>query len=248
MQVPEIHTGSSSPSSPRSATRTRTSSYICRREGRAATRQGFNGILFTGFVPQLGKHSVLRRPPQPPNFHLLPPPATSYSLPPSLSHTPSIRPSLLLALTLTLSRVPARLLLATASSPAPGPPPPIQPSRRRSSLFCVFEFRGCHFALPETGAACRLRAASPRPPSSSRLPNSSRGLRRSPAEPSNLPSPHRKLARRGINGVASARRKFFPGNRGLRQRSVGLRSGSQQPLNWRTSEKLRPRIDRKSVV
>jgi len=31
--------------------------YI-REGGREVTRQGFNGILFTGFVPRLGKHSV----------------------------------------------------------------------------------------------------------------------------------------------------------------------------------------------
>lgn len=31
--------------------------YIC-GGGREVTRQGFNGILFTGFVPRLGKHSV----------------------------------------------------------------------------------------------------------------------------------------------------------------------------------------------
>lgn len=32
--------------------------YPRRRGGRGVTRQGFNGILFTGFVPRLGKHSV----------------------------------------------------------------------------------------------------------------------------------------------------------------------------------------------
>lgn len=53
--------------------------YICRRRGRAATRQGFNGILFTGFVLRLGKHSLLR-----PRVCFLPPhPPLSLSLPPS---------------------------------------------------------------------------------------------------------------------------------------------------------------------
>lgn len=32
--------------------------YIRGEGGRKVTRQGFNGILFTGFVPRLGKHSV----------------------------------------------------------------------------------------------------------------------------------------------------------------------------------------------
>lgn len=32
--------------------------YIRGGGGREVTRQGFNGILFTGFVPRLGKHSV----------------------------------------------------------------------------------------------------------------------------------------------------------------------------------------------
>lgn len=78
--------------------------YICRRRGRAATRQGFNGILFTGFVLRLGKHSLLR-----PRVCFLPPhPPLSLSLPPSslFATLPSCCVSQFLGSVLTSSPLP----------------------------------------------------------------------------------------------------------------------------------------------
>ena len=56
VQVPKIHT----PGLPLLRWCTYILVYLCTRRGREATRQGFNGILFTGFVLRLGKHSALR--------------------------------------------------------------------------------------------------------------------------------------------------------------------------------------------